>query len=372
MKKALSFFKSETVFVVSFFAAVVSAFFVPPNISYISYPDYRVLALLYCLMVVVAGFRKCGVFEVLAQRICTGTKSSRKLCTFLILLCFFFSMLVTNDVALLTFVPFTILILSLTAQEKHAPYVIVLQTVAANLGSTATPVGNPQNLYLYSYYDMNASSFFGTVLPVALISLLFLFLLCRFIPQESITVHFSRLAKLSTPRNLILYGVLFVLCLLAVLHVIHWGIAFLGTIAALFIHDRKMLTQADFGLLATFVCFFVFVGNLGAMDSVKNLLKQILSGREMIVSALSSQFISNVPAAVLFSGFTSDGQSLLLGTNIGGLGTPVASLASLISLKAYGKVPYAQKGKYLLFFCVINFVLLALLLGFASVFPFPQ
>ena len=369
MKMIQKFLKSETVLAAAFLAAVASAFFVPPNINYFSYLDYRVLSLLYCLMVVVSGFRNCGVFQVLAQRLCAGARSSRKLCTFLVLLCFFFSMVVTNDVALLTFVPFSILILHLTAQEHISAYVIILQTVAANLGSMATPVGNPQNLYLYSYYNMDIFTFLGTVLPIALASLIILLLLCRLIPAKSITVHFSHPASISSPRRIALYGMLFLLCLAAVLHIIHWGISLAGVVVVLILFDRKLLVQADFGLLATFVCFFIFVGNLGAMEPVKEFLKQILQGKEMLVSALASQVISNVPAAVLFSGFTTNGQALLLGTNIGGLGTPVASLASLISLKAYGKSPAAQKGRYLLLFCGVNIFLFILLLLFAYLLP---
>lgn len=362
MKRVKQFFKQETVLAVSFLAAVVSAFFVAPNRNYFSYIDFRVLALLYCLMVVVAGIREAGVFGTLAQRLCQGTHSSRQLGTILILLCFFSSMFVTNDVALITFVPFAILILTVTAQTKHLPYVITLQTVAANLGSMATPVGNPQNLYLYSYYQIPLGEFFSQVLPWTLLSLIILLILCRFIPSETIQVQFHQAISLASKRHLAILGGLFLLCLLSVLHILPWWIVLVILVLVLLFVKRSLLTKADFGLLATFVCFFIFVGNLGEIPFIQNFLAGLLSGKELIVSALTSQVISNVPAAVLLSGFTQNGNALLLGTNIGGLGTPIASLASLISLKAYAKSPDAKTGTYLLLFSIVNFSLLIFML----------
>lgn len=372
MKAIRSFWNREPVLVAAGAAALLSAFFVPPSPAYWSYLDLRVLALLYCLMVVVAGLRQAGLFDLLAQRLCGGTHGSRGIGVALVLLCFFTSMLVTNDVALLTFVPFSILVLTLTAQTDSLPYVVVLQTVAANLGSMATPVGNPQNLYLYSYYQLSPAAFFAAVLPVAGVSLLVLLLLCTRLPNRAVTVSFPHRAALSSPHTLWICLGLFSICLASVLHLLPWQAALAAVVAALLIAQPSLLRQADFGLLATFICFFLFVGNLGALPPVRNSLSSLLEGRELLVSALSSQVISNVPAAVLLSGFTGEGRALLLGTNIGGLGTPVASLASLISLKAYGSSPNARPGLYLALFSAVNFTLLALLLLLAQIFSLPS
>ena len=369
MSRLKRFFRREPVLVISAGCALASALLVPPSPAYWSYLDWRVLGLLYCLMVVVSGLRKAGLFALLAQRLCGGTRGARGVCLLLVLLPFFASMAVTNDVALITFVPFALLVLSLMGQGGLAPYVVALQTVAANLGSMATPVGNPQNLYLYSYYAMDPGQFFRAVLPVAGASALVLCALVLPIPNRQVTVSFPQPARLAGGRVLWASLALFPACLAAVLHLIPWPACLALVAAVLLWADPSLLRQADFGLLATFVCFFLFAGNLGALDPVRSLLSRLLSGRELLLSALASQVISNVPAALLLSGFTQDGRALLLGTNIGGLGTPVASLASLISLKAYLASPGARPGRYLALFSAVNFGLLALLLALAGLVP---
>lgn len=361
MSKVKDFMRRELTLCISFVAALVSCFFVPPDGEYLGYLDLRTLALLYGLMVVVAGLRHAGVFTVLAHRLCARAGSVRTMGITLVLLSFFSSMLITNDVALLTFVPFAVVVLGMAHQEKELIWVVVLQTVAANLGSVLTPVGNPQNLYLYSRYHLSMGDFFSATLPLWLISLTVVLLLSLRLSRSHVEVFLGEEPGLDK-KSLILYLLLFCLCLTVVLRIITWQLMLPLLIITLLIFDRRRLKEADFMLLLTFVCFFIFAGNLARVPMVEQLLSRLLLGRELLIGALASQVISNVPAALLLSGFTDSGRELLLGVNIGGLGTPIASLASLISLKLYSHSEHSDSGKYLRQFSLVNFALLIALL----------
>ena len=359
-----SFVRREPVLLIAALAALLSCCFVPPDVAYLDYMDYRTLALLYCLMTVVAGLRKAGLFAFLAHRLCENVKSVRMIGLVLVLLSFFSAMLITNDVALLTFVPFAVVVLGLADHRKELIHIVVLQTVAANLGSMLTPVGNPQNLYLYSYYNLSFSAFLRTTLPVWLLSLLLICLACFALSPAPLSLFLGENPDLDR-RSLWLYLALFLVCLLVVLRVLSWPVMLGIVTVLLLVFDRKILLRADFMLLLTFVAFFVFSGNLARIDAVDQLLRRLLEGRVYLTSLLASQVISNVPAALLLSGFTEDAQNLLLGVNIGGLGTPIASLASLISLKLYSHSEHAHTGRYLAEFTLLNLALL-LLLSFAQ------
>ncbi len=360
MKKIASFFKQEPVMVISVLAALISCFFVPPDAEYAAYFDFRTLALLYALMVVVAGLRKAGTFTVLAGTLCKQAKSVRTIGMTLVCLCFFTSMLITNDVALLTFVPFSVVVLGMAGRKEDLIRIVVLQTVAANLGSMLTPVGNPQNLYLYSYYKYSFLDFLRVTFPVWLLSLALLLGCCLFLPKAPLTAFDGKKQELNF-KTLWLYLTLFLVCLLTVVRIFPWPVMLLAVVLVLLIVDRKMLLKADFMLLFTFVAFFVFAGNLARIRVINDLLQTLLAGKEYWTSLLASQVISNVPAALLLSGFTENARALLLGVNIGALGTPIASLASLISLKLYSRTSDSRPGKFLLEFTVFNVLLLILL-----------
>ena len=356
----LAFFKKEPILVIAAAAAAVSCVLVPPDAAYLGYIDFRTLALLYALMLVVSGLRSAGAFAHLAHLVCARAGSARGMGALLVGMTFFSSMLITNDVALLTFVPFAITLLGMTGRRQDCILVVVLQTVAANLGSMLTPVGNPQNLYLYSRYAFSAADFFRITAPVWGLSLLLTLLACLALPKAEL--HVSLGEKPGVERGkLWLYLVLFAVCLLSVFRLLPWWIMLPIVAAALLIFDRKMLMQADFMLLLTFVAFFVFAGNLARVETVDRLLRRLLKGREYLTALLTSQIISNVPAALLLSGFTDEARELLLGVDVGGLGTPIASLASLISFKLYSRSPDARAGRYLLVFTLVNLLLLALL-----------
>ena len=262
--------------------------------------------------------------------------------------------------ALLTFVPFAVVLLGMTGRSQDLILIVVLQTVAANLGSMLTPVGNPQNLYLYSCYEIPAAAFFRITAPVWTVSLALVLALCLLIPRAENHAFLGEEPGMDQTK-LRLYLALFAVCLLSVFRLIAWPVMLFIVVAALLVFDRKMLLCADFMLLLTFVAFFVFAGNLARLDAVDRLLRSLLAGREYLTALLASQIISNVPAALLLSGFTDNVRELLLGVDIGGLGTPIASLASLISLKLYSRTRGANTGKYLLVFTLVNLLALAVL-----------
>ena len=359
--RMLSWLRREPVLCISAVCAALSMLLTPPSAAYLNYVDWRVISLLFCLMAVVAGLQDCGVFAVLAQRLLAGEQRLRFVTLVLVLLPFFTSMLVTNDVALITFVPFSILVLGLIGRTERLAYVVVLQTIAANLGSMATPVGNPQNLYLYATYELTPGQFFTAVLPLVLASLAGLTAAAVWGRPESIRVAFPQPVRVRRPGRLGLMCLLFVLCLLCVCRLLPYPALVAVVLSALVIFGRDLFRRLDYALLLTFVCFFLFAGNVGANPAVREVLTAVLARNTALASGIASQVISNVPAAVLLSGFTADWRGLLIGVNVGGLGTPIASLASLISLKAYLRSAGARPGRYLAVFLLANGIALAVL-----------
>lgn len=367
MKTMIEFMKKEAVFSIALVLTVFSMFFVLPNKGYVDYIDFKVLALLFCLMSVVEGFKKIGIFDVISCSILSKTKNSRTIGILLSLICFFTAMLVTNDVALITFVPLTFILLGDNDDEKDVIFIIVMETIAANLGSMVTPIGNPQNLYLYSYYDMDMGRFLETVLPYGVISLILIvvFLWIR-LKKSALDIEVKQ-TELPDKKKIVKYVLIFLLCLSVVLKICDYRICLGIILAVLLVSDREILKKVDYVLLLTFVCFFVFVGNIGSMEGVRKVLSTMVEGRTLVAGVILSQIISNVPAAVMLSGFTEDAQGLILGTDIGGLGTLVASLASLISYKFYVKKYPKNVGKYIRTFTIWNVLFLIILLGVAQI-----
>ena len=376
-RKLSEFLKRETVLTVAILLAIVSAVMIPPDREYAGYIDFRTLSILFCLMTVMAGLQKLGVFRNIAKTLLRHTQNTIQLAEVLVLLCFIFSMIITNDVSLITFVPFTFIVLRLTGEEavkKLAVPVIVLQTIAANLGSMLTPIGNPQNLYLYSVSGMSALSFVKVMGPLSLVSLLLLIGGCLLQKNESMQIEQIRrkTKKNKTAENLILLF-LFCVSLATVLRVLSWPVLLgITLLICLFLFESGkeefLPLRVDYSLLLTFVAFFVFIGNMGRIPIVKELLIKVLEGHELILGFAASQVISNVPAAILLSGFTTDYPMLLRGVNIGGLGTLIASMASLISYKFYVQESEKNetagtKGQYFRYFTVWNIVFAIVLLA---------
>lgn len=358
MSKILNFCKNEIVLIISFLLAAVSAFIVTPNAGYIDYIDFRTLALLLCLMAVMAGLGGMGVFSLLASKLLKLAGTTRSLCLWLSLLCFFSSMIITNDVALITFVPFSIIALKLSGKEKLMIPLITLETVAANLGSMLTPVGNPQNLYLFSAFEMSGADFFKTIFPYAALSLALTVISTLFIKKEKI--GFAPDSSDAKPNYVFcgIYAALFLLAILTVFRVIPFEITLAVSVAAILIFDRKALAKVDYSLLFTFIFLFIFIGNLKNIESVSSFLGGIVKNNEVLAGVACSQIFSNVPAAILLSGFTDNAADLLVGVNLGGLGTLIASMASLISFKMIAKEKISS-GRYLLVFSAVNLIFLA-------------
>lgn len=359
-----SFIKKEAVLCIAAVCAVATMFIVPPDKEYLGYIDFRVLCLLLCLMAVVSGFRSIGTFKVLTYQLLSRIKNGRVLSITLVLLPFFLSMLVTNDVALIVFVPFTLGLLTSLGCQKAAVPILVLQTVAANLGSMATPVGNPQNLYLYSAYNLSAGEFFSCVLPLTAVSLLILLAASAPVLPKNLQAEKPQKESISGGKKLLVYSVLFILCLLTVFRAVPYPVTTAAVISVLLILDRRLLKEVDFMLLLTFVCFFIVSENLGRVEIIREFLQSLLQKNTLLTSVGASQIISNVPAAILLSSFTDNWHDLLAGVNIGGLGTPIASLASLITLKLYMRSGNAMIMNFLGVFTAVNITALALLLAF--------
>ena len=366
MKKIISFMKKETVLTIATLLAVVSAFFIKPDRQYIGYIDFRTLGILFGLMVIMQGFQRTGLFDQIGKSLLQKTGKLWQLILVLVMLCFFFSMLITNDVSLLTFVPFSILVLKKCGQEQAMIPTVILQTVAANLGSMLTPIGNPQNLYLYGLMDCSILEFMGILLPYTVITfvLLLLSLLCIRGKGQEISCRMEEGTEIKQSRKCrnLIYGLLFLLALLVVARIFPYGVLVTAVFLYTVIFDREALKGADYALLVTFVSFFILIGNLGRISLIREALEHFVSGREILTGVLASQAISNVPAAVLLSGFTENYRDLLVGVNLGGLGTLIASMASLISFKLYTKCYKENRGRYLRWFTLVNIIYLFLLL----------
>lgn len=362
VRKALSFLKNDTVLTVSWVLAAVSAFLVPPDREYIRYLDIHTLAMLFCLMTVMAGFQELGIFRYLAARLLGRVKKRRQLEAVLILLPFFCSMLITNDVALITFVPFGLEVLKMSDREADSVFVVVMQTIGANLGSSLLPMGNPQNLYLYGRSGYSVGEFASIMLPYTLISLalICILLFCR--KNGTVSVVPKR-GRIGAPGKLVFYGLLFCVCLLVVAKLLSVWIAAAVILCGTLIFDRRVLCKVDYALLLTFCGFFVFIGNLGRIPVVSGTVSRILQGHEVLIGAAASQIISNVPAALFLSAFTERWGELMIGVNLGGLGTMIASMASLISYKYIARYSPQLRGAYFCGFTKLNLLFLAVLLG---------
>jgi Na+/H+ antiporter NhaD/arsenite permease-like protein len=368
VKNIIGFIRNETVLCAALVLAVISAFVIPPDEAYADYIDFRTLSILFCLMAVMAGFQKIGVFESLAQALLKRVKSIRQMVWILIMLCFFSGMLITNDVALITFVPFTFIVLNLLGEEEKKHWmipIVTMQTIGANLGSMLTPIGNPQNLYLYGKAGISFGAFIRLMLPYSLLAFGLLSVwtvLGKGSKKIDITFAKTENPLKEKPLFVFFYTGLFAVCLMTVMRILPYIVMLCVVLVAVVAADRTILKKVDYALLLTFAGFFVFIGNMGRVPAFCDFLKNIIEGHEVVVSVIASQFISNVPTALLLSGFTENVRALIVGTNLGGLGTLIASMASLISFKYVAREDNKAKGRYILYFSVCNVLFLAVLL----------
>ncbi len=363
--KIKRFIKKNTVFLIAFLAAAVTAFLVPPDKEYLSYFDFKTLSCLFITLAVVCALKNIKFFTILARKLVTFAGNLRSLFLSLVVITFIGSMIIANDMALITFLPLGYFALSVTKQEKYMAYLFVLQNISANLGGMLTPFGNPQNLYLYSYFNIPTTEFCLIMLPAFLLAIALLGIACLFVKPIKFVISDTFSEKLKKGKT-VLYMVLFALSVLIVLRVIPFWIGLILIPVILFFTDRDALFMVDYGLLGTFFFFFIFAGNLARIEAVNSLLSSLLEKDTLLVSTLSCQAISNVPSAILLSRFTGDYASLLLGVNIGGTGTIIASLASLITFSEF-KLLYPEKSKnYFYLFTLVNAVFLIIMTVFAK------
>ncbi len=365
--KILKFVKKNIVFCVAFFVAVVTCFLVPPDKAYLDYFDWKTLSCLFLTLAVVCALRNIKFFTILSRKLVSLSGNLRSLFLLLIIITFIGSMIIANDMALITFLPLGYFALSVTCQEKYMAYLFVLQNISANLGGMLTPFGNPQNLYLYSYFNIPTGQFCKIMLPAFLLAVALLVLACVPIKPVKFKLDGNLPEKLDSKKT-VLYCAMFVFSILIVFRIIPFVLGLIVIPLILFFVDRDSLKMVDYSLLGTFFFFFIFSGNLARCDVVNSTISNFLSKDTLLVSVLSCQFLSNVPSAILLSHFTSDYPALLLGVNIGGTGTLIASLASLITFSEFKILYPTRTKKYLKIFTITNVVFLVILTVAAKLF----
>ena len=361
------FLRKNAVVCIAFLAALVTTFFVPIDKAYLGYFDFKTLTCLFCVLAVVCALKNIRFFYLLARKIVQVFKNARLSVLGLVYITFIGSMLIANDMALLTFLPLGYLVLSTTKKTKYMAFTFIMQNVAANLGGMLTPFGNPQNLFLYTKFNIPTGEFMGIMAPPFVLSIVIITVCCIiFVKPEPLEMENE---KFSMPAGqTAAYLALFALSIAIVFRGIPYWIGLIVIPVVLFFLDRKALKAVDYGLLLTFVFFFVFSGNMARIDAVRQIFSWLLEKNTLLVAVLSCQVISNVPSAILLSQFTDNYRQLLLGVNIGGVGTLIASLASLITFREYGKRNPGQTGKYILRFSAFNFGFLILLTAFCLLF----
>ena len=361
------FVKKNTVMLVALVAAVVTCFIIPPDEAYLDYFDFKTLTCLFCVLAVVCALKNIQFFYMLAKKIVRVFKNTRLCVLALVYITFLGSMLIANDMALLTFLPLGYFVLTTTKKTKHMAFTFIMQNIAANLGGMLTPFGNPQNLYLYTKFQIPNLEFMAIMAPPFVLSVLLITLCCViFVKPEPMELKDEQLS-LPVGRTII-YLALFLLAIIIVFRGIPYWIGLIVIPAVLLFMDRKSLKMVDYPLLLTFVFFFVFSGNMARIPAVRNIFSFLLEKSTLLFSVLSCQVISNVPSAILLSQFTENYRELLLGVNIGGVGTLIASLASLITFREYTKQNKGKTGYYVALFTAFNFAFLILLALFVFLF----
>ena len=363
----VKFLKKNIVMVVALVAAIATSIIITPDKEYIGYFDFKTLVCLFCVLAVVCALKDINFFYILAHKIVEKFRNAKICVLVLVYITFIGSMLIANDMALLTFLPLGYLVLSSTGKQKYMAFTFIMQNIAANLGGMLTPFGNPQNLYLYTKFNIPTGEFMKILAPCFIFAVTLITVCCLvFVKSEPLTIEDSevRLPKART----VIYLALFLLSILIVFRGIDYRIGLVIIFAALMILDRHALKKVDYPLLLTFVFFFIFAGNMARIGVVRDIMGMLLEKSTLVFSILSCQVISNVPSAILLSQFTGNYADLLLGVNIGGVGTLISSLASLITFREYTKHNPGKAGHYILMFSALNFAFLILLTAFALIF----
>ena len=359
----MQFVKKNTVMVIAFFAALITSFLIPVDIEYLGYFDFKTLACLFCVLAVVCALKDINFFYILARKVVQLFKNARMAVLALVYITFIGSMLIANDMALLTFLPLGYFVLTTTKKTKYMAFTFIMQNIAANLGGMLTPFGNPQNLYLYSAFNIPNMEFMSILAPPFVLSVALITVCCFiFVKTDELEIKDEKVEL--DKKRAVLYLILFALSIAIVFRGIPYQIGLVIIPAVLLFADRHALSEVDYPLLFTFVFFFVFAGNMARLDVVRNFFSMLLDKSTLLFGILSCQVISNVPSAILLSQFTANYQDLLLGVNIGGVGTLISSLASLITFREYVKHNPGKTGYYIGMFSLFNFAFLIILTGF--------
>ncbi len=363
LAKIRAFISKNAVMVIALFAAVITSFIVPVDETYLGYFDYKTLTCLFCVLAVVCALKNINFFYMLARKVVQLFKNARMAILALVYITFIGSMLIANDMALLTFLPLGFLVLTTTGKEKYMAFTFIMQNIAANLGGMLTPFGNPQNLFLYTKFEIPNLEFMSIMAPPFALSVVIITICCLiFVKPEPLELSDEKIVL--SPWRTVVYLLLFTLSIVIVFRFIPYQVGLVVIPVALLILDRKALKMVDYPLLFTFVFFFIFSGNMARIDAVRELMSGLLDKSTLVVSTISCQFISNVPSAILLSQFTGNYADLLVGVNIGGVGTLIASLASLITYREYCKNNPGRSGYYIRLFSAFNFGFLIILVGF--------
>ena len=365
--KIISFAKTNAVAIIAAVAAIITMFIVPPDKEYLGYFDFKTLTCLFCVLAVVCALRNIRFFYTMAKAVIRQFKNAKLTILALVYITFIGSMLIANDMALLTFLPLGYFVLHTTNKEKYMAFTYIMQNIAANLGGMLTPFGNPQNLYLYTKFNIPDAEFVSIMFLPFIVAIALITVLCLvFVKSEPLEIE-EKAAELPIPR-VIIYLVLFAISILIVFRSIPFIAGLIIIPIALIFLDREALKNVDYGLLLTFVFFFIFSGNMARMDGVRSFFSALLEKNTLLFSALSCQVISNVPSAILLSQFTQNYRELLLGVNIGGVGTLIASLASLITFREYTKGQPGHTLSYILKFTAFNALFFVVLVVICSIF----
>lgn len=358
MTKVFKFIKKNVVLTAAFIAALLTSVIIKPDKEYIGYFDFKTLVCLFCVLSVVCALKNINFFYILAQKIVHMFRTTRACIIALVYITFIGSMLIANDMALLTFLPLGYYVLSSTDKGNYMSFTFIMQNIAANLGGMLTPFGNPQNLFLYTKFNIPTWEFVKIMFLPFIISITVITICCMFVENDPLKIENTSLNTSKT--RTVIYLLLFAFSIAIVFRTIPYMFGLI-VIPALLILDRKALKMVDYPLLLTFVFFFIFAGNMSRIDIVRDVFSYLLDKNTLIFSVLSCQVISNVPSAILLSQFTENYPDLLIGVNIGGVGTLIASLASLITFREYVKHNPGKTLNYIGKFSVYNFAFLIIL-----------
>lgn len=365
--KIKDFIRNHVVLTIAFVLAVITSCIITPDSKYADYIEFKTITCLFCTLAVVCALKNISFFTVIARKIVNLTGNTRAAVLSLVYITFIGSMLIANDMALITFLPLGYFVLTSTNKQKYMAFTFIMQNIAANLGGMLTPFGNPQNLYLYSKFNIPTGEFMSIMFFPFICAVILITACCCFVKNEKLTLNDNYGIKLN-PQRTVLYILLFIYSIVIVFNIVPYWTGLIIIPVILFFADKKALKDVDYPLLLTFVCFFIFAGNMARIDVVNNIFSSLLVKNTLVVSALSCQVISNVPSAILLSQFTSNYADLLIGVNIGGTGTLIASLASLITFGEYSKHDPKGIKKYILMFSAFNFGFLIILLILCSIF----